>query len=83
MEFQKTVTGFNILVNNKVVGSIYRDDTRNYMFQIVAKLNFEIRGYRNEVAAKTWKQVKKDIEKAYNNLIVISEQYGKKMEPVK
>jgi hypothetical protein len=79
MEFIKTKTGFDIMVNNKKIGIVFKDESKNYMFQIVAKLNFEIKGYRNETGSKTWKQAKQDIEKMYNNLIQINELYGKEI----
>jgi galactose-1-phosphate uridylyltransferase len=79
MEFIKTKNGFDIMVNDQLVGNIYKDEKRNYMFQIVAKLNFEIMGYRNEAASKTWKQTKQEIEKLYTNLMNINKHYGKEI----
>ncbi|STO12831.1 Uncharacterised protein [[Flavobacterium] thermophilum] len=76
MEFIKNGKEYIMLVNGKEVGKIYKDETRNYNFQIVAKFNFEIKGYRNEVAGKTYKQVKQEAEQMYYRLMDIKKRLG-------
>lgn len=82
MEFIKVNDHYNIIVNNEIVGTIYKDTTQNYNYCIIGKLNFSIQGYVNQKSGKTYKNVKKDIEKLYNNLINISQKYNKPIHKI-
>jgi hypothetical protein len=79
MEFKKVNNGYIILVNGQEVGTIQKDENKNYQFNHVVKLNFEIMGYRNSVGSKTWKAAKIEAEKLYNNLMELNQKYGKEI----
>jgi hypothetical protein len=79
MEFKKVNNHYNIIVNNEIVGTMYKDTTQNHNYCIIAKLNFLIQGYVNQKAGKTYKQVKRDIERLYYNLLDMSKKHNKQI----
>lgn len=81
MEFLKKDGYYCITVDGKEVGIIYKDESKNYNFNHIVKLNFQIQGYNNKKAAKNWKQAKQAAIELYNNLMEIRNKYGKEIIP--
>lgn len=78
LQFVKNGKEFKVLIENKEVGKMFKDNLRNYQFAIVVKWNFKVKGYRNEVSGRTYKEVKVKAQKMYNELMELVER-GKEL----
>ena len=69
LQFVKDGKEYRIVLEGKEVGKMYKDNKRNHMFAVVAKWNFKVKGYRDEVSGKTYKEVKSKAQKMYDELM--------------
>lgn len=69
LQFVKDGKDYKVMLGDKQVGKMYKDNKRNHMFAVVVKWNFKVKGYRNDVCGKTYKAVKVEAEKSYNRLM--------------